>query len=91
MLSTVFSVMFAILNCYLASLVIDDARVKAACTLVIFGLLEFIIIDTSFNWDDLTSHSNTAIAIAVVYTLILVPMFGYITNNILNETLEEAK
>jgi len=91
MLSTVFSVMFCILNCYLASLVIDDMRVKAVCTVFIFGLLEYIIIDTTFVWDDMSSHTRTAIAIAIIYTLILIPIFGKITNNIINETLAEAK
>ena len=91
MLSTVFSVMFCILNCYLASLVIDDMRVKAVCTGFIFGLLEYIIIDTTFVWDDMSSHTQTAIAIAIIYTLILIPIFGKITNNIINETLAEAK
>ena len=91
MLSTVFSVIFCILNCYLASLVIDDMRVKAVCTVFIFGLLEYIIIDTTFVWDDMSSHTRTAIAIAIIYTLILIPIFGKITNNIINETLAEAK
>lgn len=54
MLSTVFSVMFSILNCYLASLVITDFRVKGASTFFIFGVLGFIMVDTNFNWDDTT-------------------------------------
>ena len=91
MLSTVFSVIFCILNCYLASLVIDEMRIKVVCTFFIFGLLEYIIIDSTFIWDDISLHTQTAIAIAIIYTLILIPIFGKITNNIISETLAEAK
>ena len=82
MLSTVYSVTFCILNCYLGGLVIEDIRIKGVLTILIFGLLEYIIIDVSFNSEDLTSHSYMAIAIAIIYTLILVPLFGRITNSI---------
>ena len=54
MLSTVFSVLFCILNCFLASFLIDDLRIKAFATFLVFGLLEYIIIDTSFVIGDLT-------------------------------------
>lgn len=91
MVSTVFSVIYCILNCYLASLVVVDFRVKGVATMFIFAFLEYIIIDTNFNWDDTTTHSMTSIIIACVYTVILVPLFGYITNSIINETLEEAR
>ena len=91
MLSTVYSVTFCILNCYLAGLVIDDTRIKGVCTLIIFGLLEYVIIDVSFNWEDFTSHTYMAITIAIIYTMILIPLFGKITNQIMNETLLEAK
>ena len=78
MLSTVFSVLFCVLNCFIASLVIEDIRIKAVCTLLVFGILEYIIIDTSFVYGDLTSHSTMALALTFVYTLILIPGFGYI-------------
>lgn len=57
MLSTVFSVLFAILNTYLASLVIEDYKIKAVATLVIFALLEYIIIDTNFLIGEMNSHT----------------------------------
>ena len=44
MLSTVFSVLFAVFNCYLASMVIEDFRIKAVCTMFIFGLVQYTII-----------------------------------------------
>ena len=78
MLSTVFSVLFSVLNCFLASLVIEDIRIKAFCTFLVFVLLEYIIIDTSFTYGDHTSHSSLAISLTFIYTLILIPAFGYI-------------
>jgi PAS domain-containing protein len=91
MLSAVFSVLFAVLNTYLASLVISDYRLKAVCTVSIFTLLEYIIIDSTFHFEDMTSHTKMSIWIAIIYTLIMIPTFGYISNSILNETLTEAK
>ena len=91
MLSTVFSVLFCILNCFLAGLLIDDSRVKGVSTFFVFVLLEFVIIDTSFVFGDLTSHTSIAISLTIIYTIIFIPVFGYIQNSIVNEQVQEAK
>jgi hypothetical protein len=91
MLSTVFSVLFAVLNTYLASLVIVDYRVKAVCTFVIFALLEYIIIITTFIFGNMVSHTIISIWITIIYSIIMIPTFGHISNSILMETLSEAK
>ena len=57
MLSTVFSVLFAIFNCYLASMVIYDFAVKAVCTMLVFALVEYTIIETNFIFGDVTIHT----------------------------------
>jgi intracellular septation protein A len=44
MLSTVFSVIIAIFNCYLASMVIDNYWLKAFLTFGVFGLVQYTII-----------------------------------------------
>jgi hypothetical protein len=91
MLSTVFSVLFAVLNTYLASLVIADYRVKAVCTFIIFAFVEYIVIYTNFIFAEITSHTIISISVTIIYSKIIIPAFGYISNSILKETLSEAK
>jgi hypothetical protein len=91
MLSTVFSVLFAIFNCYLASMVIYDFAVKAVCTMLVFALVEYTIIETNFIFGDVTSHTWTALVIAIAYTCIMIPAFGLISQKIMDETMFEAK
>jgi hypothetical protein len=79
MLSTVFSVLFAVFNCYLANMVIYDTRVKAVCTMGVFGLELFTIIQTNFIFGDLTYHTTISLIISGVYTCIMVPSFGWIS------------
>jgi hypothetical protein len=57
MLSTVFSVLIAVFNCYLASMVIENYSVKAFMTFLVFALLEFVIIWTNFIFGDITNHT----------------------------------
>ena len=52
MLSTVFSVLISVFNCYLASMVIQSYAIKAVMTLVCFGLVGYTIIYTNFIFGD---------------------------------------
>ena len=52
MLSTVFSVLISVFNCYLASMVIESYIVKAFMTFLCFGLVEYTIIYTNFIFGD---------------------------------------
>ena len=79
MLSTVFSVLFAVFNCYLASMVIGDYRVKAVCTMGIFGLVQYTIIQTNFIFGDITYHTTVSLIISIGYTCIMIPAFGWIS------------
>ena len=91
MLSTVFSVLFAIFNCYLASMVIYDYRVKAVCTMFVFGLVQYTIIQTNFIFGDITYHTTISLMISIGYTCIMIPAFGWISQKINDETIFEAK
>jgi hypothetical protein len=83
MLSTVFSVYIAIFNCYLASIVIDDFRIKAVSTFLVFAIDFYTIIQTNFIFtEDITYHSVVCLAISIIYTCIMVPAFGYISQKI---------
>jgi hypothetical protein len=39
----------------------------------------------------MTSHTIISIWITLIYSIIMIPTFGHISNSILNETLSEAK
>ena len=79
MLSTVFTVLFAVFNTYLASMVVNDYRVKVVCTALVFILVEFTIIQTNFILGDITMHTTTSLIIAIGYTCLMIPAFGYIS------------
>ena len=52
MLSTVFSVLISVFNCYLASMVIESYVIKACLTFLCFALVEYTIIYTNFIFGD---------------------------------------
>lgn len=91
MLSTVFSVLVSVFNCYLASMVIENYYFKAIMTFVCFGLSEYTIIYSNFIFGDITYHTQVSLWISIVFTVIMIPAFGYISSAIQNETLMEAK
>ena len=47
---------------------------------VIFVLQTFVLMYTNFYFDDLSYHTIISILIAIIFTLILIPAFGYITD-----------
>jgi hypothetical protein len=91
MLSTVFSVLVSVFNCYLASMVIENYYIKAFMTFLCFGLSEYTIIYTNFIFGDLTYHTTVSLWISIFFTIVFIPAFGYISSSIQNETLQEAK
>ena len=52
MLSTVFSVLISVFNCFLASMVIENFIVKAVMTFACLGLVGYTIIYTNFIFGD---------------------------------------
>lgn len=84
--------MINIFNSVLITFVFDDKKQRYALVGSIFILQIFILILSQFIFDENTKwHSLIAILIAVLYTFILVPVFLYLTNAIMEETLQEAK
>jgi hypothetical protein len=91
MLSTVFSVQIAIFNCYLASMVVFNYKVKAIATCFVFALAQYTIIQTNFIFGDLTYHTTVSLILSITYTTIMIPSFGWISQKIQDETIFEAK
>jgi uncharacterized membrane protein len=81
-LSTVFSVLFAVFNTFLASMVFSNVCFKFVMTFVIFGFVSYSIIATTFIFDDLTYHTTVALAMSISYICMMVPAFGYISSGI---------
>ena len=82
MLSTVFAVMICCVNCFLANMVIYSVIWRYIMNLAVFGFLEFAIIKTTFKLDEMETYTLVTIMIAVFYTMIMVPIFGYISGQI---------
>jgi hypothetical protein len=76
MLSTLFSVIFAIFNVQLANLVVQNVYIKTSLTVLVYCLELGIIIFTNFKLVNMTTHTIKAIAIAVVFLIIMIPKFS---------------
>lgn len=90
-LSTVFSVLFAVFNSILASMIFDHQVMKLCMTFVVFGFVTFSIITTTFIFDDLTYHTTVSLVMSIVYTCLMVPAFCIISAGIQNELSEEIR
>jgi len=90
MLSSVYSVMFNLFNTLFMVFVIDNKIVKFSLTAIIFVLQIVILIATNFTFKNISGHAVIALAIAIVYQGILVPAFLFLTNSIMQETIDEA-
>jgi len=91
MLSTVFSVMFTIFNSILMSFIFERAYVKSLVVGILYSLQIFVLMWTNFKFNDMTFHSWVAVIIAAIYTMILIPAFGTLSDSILQETIDEQK
>ena len=91
MISTVFSVIFAIFNTYLASTVIYNMWVKSIMTAVVLLIELFSIIFTNFKFETMQTFTIKQIVIALVFAIIMVPKFNQINTAIVNESITEAK
>jgi hypothetical protein len=90
-LSTVFSVLFAVFNTFLASIIFENVILKLTMTFLVFGFVTFSVISTTFIFDDLNYHTTVSLVMSISYTCLIVPSFGYISTGILMETAEEIK
>ena len=91
MLSTVFSVMFTIFNTILMSFLFEDKKLRNVLISITYTAQTFILYFTNFIWDDVSYHTVTALTIAILFTIILIPSFGYLTDAIMQESINEQK
>ena len=91
MLSTVFSVMFTIFNTILMSFLFEDKRMRNWLIITTYVAQTVILYTTNFIWDGLSYHTITALIIAILFTIILIPAFGYLTDAIMQEAINEMK
>lgn len=82
MLSTVFSVLFAVFNVFLASMVVTNNFIKMSLTILVFLILITVIVYTNFIFGDMTYHTSVSLCIAIIYSFIIIPTFGYISAGI---------
>jgi len=64
---------------------------KNGLVIIIFVFQIFSILWTAFDFTDMSYHSIIALVIAILFTMILIPAFGLITNSIMQESIEEQK
>lgn len=91
MLSTVYSVIFSIFNTYLGSMLIESDNIKLPMTLLVLITTMGSILYTSFIWHDMTYHTVVSLVIGIIYGLVTVIAFKYISKGIEEENLNEAK
>lgn len=83
MLSTVFSVIFTIFNTILTNFLIEDKKVRNTLNVLVYFLQLFILTWTNFIFTDLSMHTITALIIAFIFIIILIPSFSYLADAIM--------
>jgi hypothetical protein len=81
-LSTVFSVLFAVFNTFLAAMIFDNNIIKLVMTFTVFGFVSYSVIYSSFVFGDLTYHTTVSLVMSIIYTCMMIPAFGYISSGI---------
>ena len=75
MLSTLFSIIFAIFNVQLGNMVISNVYIKTSLTVLVYILELVVVIFTNFRLENMTNHTTKAITIAVIFLVIMIPKF----------------
>ena len=75
MLSTLFSIIFAIFNVQLGNMVILNVYIKTSLTILVYLLELAVVIFTNFKLENMTNHTTKAITIAVIFLVIMIPKF----------------
>ena len=91
MLSTVFSVVFTVMNTLLASMVNDNQRENYLFTILIFIGTIITMVVHDFSLEDMNHHTIQALIIALIFSCILGPSFVYFSKAIIQETMSEAR
>ena len=85
MMTTVFSVIFAIFNTLIASLIIRNQNIKLPLSVLLFIVEIVSIIQTNFVWEDMSLYTTGCIIIFIIYTVVLVLAFGFLSQGIMDE------
>jgi len=91
MLSTLFSVVFTIFASILMTFTFENGLSLKVASGSLYVAQTVILLVTNFDATDLSYHTLISVFIAVVYTIVLVPVFFFLTDAILKETLDEQK
>ena len=91
MLSTVFSVMFTILNSILLSYLMKTVRDKLIMLFSVYILQFAILIGTTFDFAQTSYLTIAALAISTTFVLIFVPSFHFVSNSIIDELQQEQE
>jgi hypothetical protein len=86
----VFTMMFTIFNTVLISFTFAAGWVKTAIVVFSMGFNIFLILFTNFTLNEISDMSIMTICVSLVFSGILIYYFLYITNAMLQETLDEV-
>jgi hypothetical protein len=69
----------------------DTKLQRSATIIVLYSFQLIVLIQTNFLFDDMSYHSAMALAIAILYLIILIPFFFKTFNDIHEEQDNEVK
>lgn len=88
---SMFTVIFAILNSFLLNSLIDNKKVYISLISVIFSLLLFVILYTTFDFEEMAFITKSTFGLSIVMMLLIIPIFTIVTNNINREVDNQLK
>lgn len=83
--------MFALYNSFLGGMLLESSIIAYILQTSILFMVQFSVLYSTFKFEDMSEHTITALTISIIYTLILGPAFVWISDNIKQETFNEAK
>jgi hypothetical protein len=90
-MSHVLSILVAVFNCYLGSMIIESDLVKTVCSLLVYSFSLFSIIWKSFNFSDMSDQTRISLSISIAYLALMVPAFVYTQLGIKKEIAEQIR
>ena len=72
-------------------MIIDDQRISFVLNYLVMFICVGSIIQTTFIWTDMEYHTAVTIILSIIYTIVIVPVFVWISSNVREEHLNEAK
>lgn len=72
-------------------MLIESNYIKMPLTLIVLVITMASILWTNFIWSDMTYHTVVSLVIGIVYGLVTVVAFKFISKAIEDENLNEAK